>query len=68
MADASEKKKSPKMLPRQRTESELNMKWEIIAEMAKEARAFADSRVLLALKVETRKKTRARSSSCASAS
>ena len=68
MSDASEKKKSPKILPRPRTESELNLKWELIAEMAKEARAFADARILTALKVETRKKTRARSSSCASAS
>jgi hypothetical protein len=38
-------KKSPKIVPRQRTESELNMKWEYIAELAREARAFAESKI-----------------------
>lgn len=68
MADASEKKKSPKIQPRARTESELNMKWELIAEMAKEARAFADARIVAAFKTDNRKKMRARSSSCTSVS
>jgi hypothetical protein len=62
MADALEKKKSPKMMPRPRTESELNMKWETIAEMAKEARAFAEARIMAAMR------SRTRSSSSASAS
>ena len=62
MADAIEKKKSPKMMPRPRTESELNLKWETIAEMAKEARAFAEARIMAAMRRRTR------SSSSASAS
>ncbi len=62
MADAPEKKKSPKMNPRPRTESELNMKWELIAEMAREARAFAEARIMAAMRRRTR------SSSSASAS
>ncbi len=62
MADAPEKKKSPKIMPRPRTESELNMKWELIAEMAKEARAFAEARIMAAMRRRTR------SSSSASAS
>jgi hypothetical protein len=66
MADALEKKKSPKMLPRPRTESELNLKWETIAEMAKEARAFAEARILAALRADNRRRTRSSSSASAS--
>jgi hypothetical protein len=35
-----------KSTPRQRTESELNMKWEYIAELAREARAFAEAKIM----------------------
>lgn len=35
-----------KSTTRLRTESELNMKWEYIAELAREARAFAESKIM----------------------
>jgi hypothetical protein len=66
MADAPEKKKSPKMMPRPRTESELNLKWETIAEMAKEARAFAEARIMAVIRAEQRRRTRSSSSASAS--
>jgi hypothetical protein len=62
MADAHQPKKSPKMNLRPRTESDLTMKWDLIAEMAKEARAFAEARIMAAMRRRTR------SSSSASAS
>ncbi len=66
MADAHQPKKSPKMNPRPRTESELVMKWELIAEMAKEARAFAEARIMAAMRADNRRRTRSSSSASAS--
>jgi hypothetical protein len=46
------RKKSPRLGPRPRTDSELAIKWEVIADMAKEARAFYQARVSEGLKLD----------------
>jgi hypothetical protein len=45
MDESKKPKKSPKITARPRTDSELNMKWENIAEIARDARAFAELKI-----------------------